>query len=151
MYMAQFAFKVLRADALDAVTVPNETTAQTEQTESGGWDKVWKVLQSPRAAEPLPPGAPRGGAPLLHINGECVLFRFRAPVGAARNNGGRVRDQRFAMHRRASGLWYKWVEVQPVVHHYKYVSEKRCSFEVMSTSRAVYTLGFEESSRHAVR
>jgi hypothetical protein len=49
--------------------------------------------------------------------------------GWARNSGGRIKDQRFAMYQAAGGLWYKWVDVEPGVHHYKYVVERTAIFD----------------------
>lgn len=141
--MMHFIPRPLLAFALCCTTtgIPSlaQAQAQAQGEKSSDWNKVWRALQAPHSLEPLPASAAQDGSPAL--DGKRVLFRFRAPLDAtrvylagsfnewARNNGGRIRNNRFAMYPAGGGLWYKWLEIQPQIHHYKYVVEKNGTFQ----------------------
>ena len=103
-------------------------SAVAAHAQPDAWSAVWKALQS----APAPAAAAQDGPPVRE--GDRVLFRFRAPAAAkvylagsfnawARNNRGNVTDQRFAMRPAGNGIWYRWVELEPRVHQYRYVVE----------------------------
>ncbi len=76
-------------------------SAVTAHAQPDAWSAVWKALH----AAPAPAAAAQDGPPVRE--GDRVLFRLRAPAAAAvylagsfnawaRNNAGKVTDQRFA-------------------------------------------------------
>jgi hypothetical protein len=88
-------------------------------------------VQETRGEDVVPPEALEDGPPVRI--GDRVLFRFRAPEGAAQvhlagsfnswaqNNAGRITSERFAMRDAGGGRWFRWADLSPGEHAYQYV------------------------------
>lgn len=99
-------------------------------SEKSDWEKVWSGIRQSKE-EPIPEEAHLDGPPLRQ--GDRVLFRYCAPAntrkvylagsfnGFARNAGGRVNDERFAMLPAGKNRWYRWAEIHNGTHRFKFV------------------------------
>ena len=124
----------LACHAENSARAPSADRKKNPSPAPGGWNLVWKELESLRQQKPaVPDEALQPGPPVQ--KGDTILFRFASEPGVkavylagnfngwAQNNQGRVSNPRFAMRLSGENLWYREENLHPGEIRYTYVVE----------------------------